>query len=86
MGSGRMGHEKGSSALVLDRRPDVIMMRNHINPIPGEPTLPDTSDFFYKPISEIWETESFHLDYEPFVVKVDDKATYTLHRRRSTGP
>ncbi len=86
MGSGRMGHEKGNGALVLDHRPDVIMMRNQINPIPGEPSQPDSTDFFYTPIREIWETESFHLEYEPFVVKVDEKATYTLHRRRSTGP
>jgi arabinofuranosyltransferase len=85
MGSGRMGHEKGNGALVLDRRPDVLLMRNQINPIPGVPSQPDSSDFFYKPIREIWETKSFHLDYEPFVVKVDDKATYTLFRRRQTG-
>ena len=86
MGSGRMGHEKGNGALVLDRRPDVIMMRNHINPIPGEPSQPDSTDFFYTPIREIWEKESFQLDYEPFVVRVDEKATYTLYRRRSSGP
>ncbi len=86
MGSGRMGHEKGNGSLVLDRRPDIIMMRNQINPVPGVPSAPDSTDFFYTPIREIWEMESFHLDYEPFVVKVDDKATYTLHRRRSTGP
>jgi arabinofuranosyltransferase len=86
MGSGRMGHEKGNGALVLDRRPDIILMRNQINPIPGVPAQPESTDFFYKPIREIWETKSFHLDYEPFVVTVDEKATYTLFRRRPTGP
>jgi len=86
MGSGRMGHEKGNGALVLDRRPDIILMRNHINPIPGEPSPPDSSDFFFRPIREIWETKSFHLDYEPIIVKIDEKTSYTLHRRRLSGP
>jgi hypothetical protein len=82
MGSGRMGHEKGSGRIVLGREPDVILMRNFRNP-PGEaPAPPQESDFGYRPVREIWDTPEFHERYEAFVVPIGEGKSFTLHRRR----
>jgi hypothetical protein len=83
MGTGRMGHEKGDGSLVLERRPDLILMRHHVNPDPDLAALPDSSDLFYTPIREIWEMDSFRRDYEPYVVKISADVGYTFYRRKA---
>jgi len=81
MGKGRMGHEKGSGRLVLARKPDFILLRATINPEVGETAPPDKELTYLLPVIQIWNDENFHADYEPFLVKIDDKRSFTVYRR-----
>ena len=81
IGKGRMGHEKGDGNLILARRPDFILLRGNPNPTLDEVAPPDEELGKYIPIRQIWNSESFQKNYEPFVVKVDDKYSFTVYRR-----
>jgi len=77
-----MGHEKGDGAVVLGRRPDVIMLNSRRSPVEGRMVEPDSVSLAYRPVREIWASPAFHRDYEPFPVRLADGSTYTLYRRR----
>jgi hypothetical protein len=81
MGEGSMGHEKGSGRVVLGRRPDFILLRGNPNPEGDSPAPPDHELQYLVPVIQIWDSPSFHADYEPFVVKVDATASYTVYKR-----
>ncbi len=81
MGKGRMGHEKGSGSLVLARKPDFILLRNNINPEFGKIALPTRELVYLIPVIQIWNDETFHAEYEPFVVKIDEERSFTVYRR-----
>jgi len=81
MGQGKMGHEKGNGQIILARKPDFILMRGFANPKVNETAPPEEKDFTFGPRRQIWEDESFHQDYEPFLVKIDQNVSYTIHRR-----
>lgn len=83
MGQGKMGHEKGSGQVVLARRPDFILLRGNPNPDVGKTAPPDQELEYLLPVIEIWNDESFHRDYEPFLVEIDPATSFTLYRRLS---
>lgn len=86
MGKGQMGHEKGSGQAVLAREPDYLLLRGNPNPEVEEPSPPEPHMGNLLPVIEIWNDAGFHEDYEPFVVKVDKKASFTVYRRIDGGP
>ena len=87
MGSGKMGHEKGSGASVMARSPDYILLRYDPVPIAAgvqEPLRAHIEQLL--PVRELWSDENFHKRYEPILVPVDDNMAYTLFRRKIDSP
>jgi len=80
MGTGQMGHEKGNSRVVLDRRPDYIMLRHNPNPDVDRIAPPD-GELKYAPIRQLWNSAEFRDRYEPFLVRINEKRSFTIYRR-----
>jgi hypothetical protein len=85
MGHGQMGHEKGNGQLVLSRKPDFILLRGNPNPEVGKVTAPDQELLYLLPVIQIWNDETFHAEYEPFLVEIDDHTSFTVYRRIAKG-
>ncbi len=85
MGQGQMGHEKGNGQLVLSRKPDFILLRGNPNPEVDVVAAPDQELLYLLPVIQIWNDDKFHVDYEPFVVKIDEKTSFTVYRRIAKG-
>ena len=85
MGSGRMGHEKGNGQVILARKPDFILLRGRPNPEVGKTAPPDTELELLVPVFQIWKDENFHAKYEPFLVIIDEKTSFTVYRKIATG-
>ncbi len=82
MGRGRMGHEKGSGAIIMSRKPDYILLRTAPAPVDAGVQDPREHSLDLTPVRELWLDEGFHQQYEPFVVPVDENLAFTLFRRK----
>jgi len=81
MGKGKMGHEKGNGQVILARKPDFILLRGRPNPEVGKTAPPDVELGLLVPVFQIWNDDTFHAEYEPFLVKIDEKTSFTVYRR-----
>jgi hypothetical protein len=86
LGHDRPGHGKGSGKMVLERKPDYILMRHSLNEDPLVVSEPGQYDLKSKPIREIWADETFHRDYEPIIIRLSETESYSIYRRRSLLP
>ena len=78
--------EDRNGRLVLDRRPDVILLRHALNRDAHKACGPDSSDLSYRHVADIWQAESFRRDYEAFIVEIGQEESYTLYRRKADLP
>jgi hypothetical protein len=83
LGTGLMGHEKGTADAVLARDPDFILLRHGSTPVARAPAPPDSSDLALPVVRSLWESTAFHARYEAMVVPVGDGRAFTLYRRRA---
>ena len=74
------GHNKGNGKYVLSRKPKFIQLVDHFThqpkPEPGNESLR------FKSVSELWNSEEFHSNYEFYPIEVENGWFYNLYRRK----
>lgn len=74
----RPGHDKGDGKYILSKKPYFIQLTDYITKDPQK--NPGNFNLQYKSVSEIWESEDFHNNYEFFPIKISG-GYYNLYRR-----